>query len=872
MSRIAKAHADALVRTASAYFRAKSHPKNFCKKPEDVDEGRDLLKAFDDAVDDGMDPDDGSSLICKCAGAMGGAMAGPLAATLATRPVKKLADGTVMEGQNPERRLMKSYVHTHTRTLKNGKVIVIGQYNTKKLPGPQHLAGSDAAMDEAGVVTSQALADYGDLNAVNGEDPSVQATYAKDAIHAVQTSINLMKHSHATEADGKPGADYSPGLEHMEMLKKHWEGIHDGAIEAMHSPDKLHGGPQKGSGHFAMEKGKAKYVPGEAPDGAHLASVGHQVALGENKNKGWYLRATNAAHANIIRGAYHNITGDEAPASEKIGASNHFGKEGSFPHIFFGQGEDAKKLAVQVLAEVHRMYPVQKSLEGENAEKGESITPSGVEMTLPAATKEHQELVDTLEHPTPDKVAEEIKDQGGELKEMKAAASIKSPYEMGKEAHENGQMSAPLMNTKFSHDHLLGKTGSEIKLALAAYTKGWTEANLASRVPEDGPKEGDLKDGLTFHDGRWHNDKPGENEAKGSESTGSMPTVAELVGIGGKEWEKNGKHRIYFNDLEQFCPDTGLPKSAFKGKAWYDYKDQQIHTEGIYVTAEPKVIEGIKAKAKEWGAEHEQTMAEPEAPAAKYEPKASAAVQAMTHDIKESIRSFKGGATQASAGALAHSLTDHSMGIDLHHAGEDPQAHTAALQSIGAENASLGSGGPDGSAEAHKKAAAAHAKATVIHGQLGNTLPEDVMKLMPPPAPSHLQEAHAWAAKGHAHLSKWHLAEASKLDAAPKDEVPKPQVPKKPWHEHDFQDIATKVISGKMGAVKAAVNSGHTVDVSKEDLEEFVARTKHLAVVAMHKSKAGMGTFDNGDTPWEDIAKSWAEQAKKGMAALAKKG
>jgi hypothetical protein len=40
-------------------------------------------------------------------------------------------------------------------------------------------------------------------------------------------------------------------------------------------------------------------------------------------------------------------------------------------------------------------------------------------MTKGQAVKEHKELVDTLKHPTPAKLAKEAKEQGKELKEYK---------------------------------------------------------------------------------------------------------------------------------------------------------------------------------------------------------------------------------------------------------------------------------------------------------------------------------------------------------------------------------------------------------------------------------------------------------------------
>jgi hypothetical protein len=637
-----KCHADALAAKAGAYYKAKSLPRNFCKAPEDVEEGRELLKCYDDAVADGADPEEASSLIVKCAGAMGGPMSGPLAATLATRPVKKLADGTVMDSSRP---MLKSYVHTHQRTI-NGKIITVGAYNNKVLAGPKHPKGTvDHAVEDSNEALAEAKPYLEDID-LSGEDPSVRATIAKDAIHALQNYLTVMEHHHQPAESWEVGVDFSTGIDKIKDELSQWQAIHDSAVEQMHTPDKLQGGPLKGSGHFIKENGKAKYVPGEAPEGANLASIGHQVSLGENKTKGWYLRATNASHASVIREAYKNVTGQDAPEAQKIGASNHFGKEGSFPHVFFGPGEDAKKLAIKVLAEVHKMYPAQKGPEGEPA-------------------------------PEPEKAAE-------------PETPKKSPYEMGKEAHAKGLPGAPAANKEFMDAHV--KPGAEVgsnSQAMKDYAKGWNAGNIDAPLPEEdeGPKEGDQKDGLTFHDGRWHNDKEEEHGpvmgltaqhqvtdpsgkvwdvVKASPTFGdvtlegpegekkvttqaemakngwrkyepipesedgaemaqavptSMPTEAELVGVG-NEWIKEDKHRIYFQPLK-FKPGTGA--TTFKSsKVWYDFKDKEFHTKDIPNGAD-KIIEAIKAKAKEWGTQNTQEIPDataapaPEAPEAKDE-------------------------------------------------------------------------------------------------------------------------------------------------------------------------------------------------------------------------------------------------------------
>jgi len=78
--------------------------------------------------------------------------------------------------------------------------------------------------------------------------------------------------------------------------------------------------------------------------------------------------------------------------------------------------------------------------------------------------------------------------------------------------------------------------------------------------------------------------------------------IETLVKIGGKEWQKNGKHRVYFNDLEGLAGlecshyNTGNISSArlngerisnssarkigqalCSAKIWYDVADQEFH-------------------------------------------------------------------------------------------------------------------------------------------------------------------------------------------------------------------------------------------------------------------------------------------------------
>jgi hypothetical protein len=879
MAAILKAHADALAMKAGAYFKAKGSPRNFLRAPEDIEEGRDLLKAFDDAVDDGMDPDEGSSLICKCAGAMGGPMAGPLAATLATRPVKKLADGTVMEN----RPVAKSYVHTHTRTLKSGKVITIGQYNNKVMAGPKHSKGSKEAMKATGEATSL-VDEYSDLNLANGLDPSERATVAKDALHVLRNAKAHMEHNHATEGSDDLGADFTPGLEHVDMLLKHWQEVHDQAVEEVHSPNKLQGGPDKGSGHFAMQDGKAKYVPGEAPEGAKLATIGHQTALGENKSKGWYLRSTNSAHAKEVAEAYYKVTGDQAPPTQKIGASNHFGKEGSFPHTFFGHGEDAKMLAVKVLAELHKMHPAGEVDHGSvpsddvdqyapPASEPEKVAkPEGHQNAMALYTSGFQPQAGAMSYVW----SKKVEDPDGNMIHHLTIKHLDDPERFSASkstTFKNGTTGSPTQN--------LG-TFDTAKEAVEA-------ATASMSIESEGPKEAAPKTSLPPHLAKIADkldmDKingakatvtdvtpegygPGEESPEGNgqkdEPASGMPTLAEMVGIGGKPWEKNGKHRVYFNG-KSF---PSIPKGA---KVWFDQSDHSFHTKGqdwqpLDADTEIKVINEIKAKAKDWGTKNVQTIPDVAMPVPEAKPEANPKVKESGAAAKMVGPSFAEHPSGGAAVDYSKVLTTHAANI--HHFNEHPMSGNAADDSIGAEDASIQAANMN-DVEHHKKAAMAHAKAAFKHGGLGHMLPESVQSQVSA-APERLQEAHAIAGKGHATLSKWHSDQAEALapkpQPAPKEESPKPQGEKKPWHEHDWE------VTSQPAFDHPAHNNPE--GSSKEELEEYIAHAKHAAVVAMHKHKAGSPKLDfwTGHQSWETAAHKWAENVHKAQAALAKKG
>lgn len=114
-------------------------------------------------------------------------------------------------------------------------------------------------------------------------------------------------------------------------------------------------------------------------------------------------------------------------------------------------------------------------------------------------------------------------------------------------------------------------------------------------------------------DGHDWSEKEGQEEPaepeKTSPSSDSNPTIGEMLGIGGQEWQKKGNERIYFNGLHQYLP--GSKASSMKGvKVYFDKKDGQFHSKNLSESDASTIIEAIKKKAKQWGTENKLPMAD----------------------------------------------------------------------------------------------------------------------------------------------------------------------------------------------------------------------------------------------------------------------
>ena len=638
MATIQKTHADRLAMKASAYYQAKARPSNYCKAPCDVPEGRDLIKAFDDATEEGADPDEASNLIVKCAGAMGTAMSGPLAATMATRPSKQLADATSMG-----RGIYKSYVKSHQRTLKNGQVIMVGQYNNKVQAEPYHAKSdphnayldikpardaSDPYMNEPGAMTE-------------GQDPSVKATIAKDALHVLVAHRKAMEHHHTPAGSDSVGLDYTTGLGAIQEHIDKWKAVHESAVHEMHTPAKLANGPQTGSGHFAMHEGKAKYVPGEAPEGTELATIGHRTALGENKTKGFYLRATNKADAKVIAEAYYKVVGDDCPAPVQSGSSNHYGKEGGFPHIFFGKTEEDRLTALRVLREVHAMHPAGEVDHGKtpsdnvddyapkaseqpgigdkvffsDLEKGMTFTTASGEKYIITKKEGHEVVADVPAQKISMKFysgdgfgawdqtnmsyagmkGDEAKPKGDDTEgfhtvklDETVKPAVKTPHQMGMEAHAQGKGPAPIASNEFMAAHYqkgeVGGPQSKTNMdKMDEYAKGWHKANLAAPVPESEPEatHAVAEAKQTGSDGKYYH---GGDEI---EYTGK---TQDIHGGAFHEFTFKDGHKAGQTGLTAHGPQEGTQKDGltFHGGRWHnDNRDDH--------QSEEQAIEAAKA-------------------------------------------------------------------------------------------------------------------------------------------------------------------------------------------------------------------------------------------------------------------------------------
>lgn len=870
---IKKDHANALAMKAGAYYKAKCLPKNFCRKPEDVDEGRDLLKAFDDAVDDGMDPDEGSSLVCKCAGSMGGAMSGPLAATMATRPVKHMANGTILE----QRPIGKSH-HDATFRESNGKLVPVAAYDDAV-----HAAQPPA---KAGKKVGHYAVHEGKTKWTEGHAPEG----AKVASLAERTAMGVNKNkgwylraANKADANAIKEAIYKVTGETMEPKQ-------GGAV---------HHGNDSAFPHFFFGHGAAGgEVAAKVMAVLHGAEVPKEAPVPEPvKVTGISEDALAAKEASEEADAYSYSPTDDVQTHDSA-VKAHQDAAVAQAKVAIGSEGDAQKEHFSNAAYHNQMAKYHKgaglaSAQSEEADTFHAVsskhnsTEHGAAVAAhDAAANSHQAILDAdlpisqkLKDYHQEKAAQhlaakakhvgfaieqaegEVEDAAGDAAYL--AAQPKSAYEMGQEAHAKGLSVIPSENKDFMDSQLKpgAPVGSNID-AMKGYQMGWHSANAAALVPdEDGPKVGDTKteNGKQFVLNENHHWELAIEQHPEEQGGGSMPTVAELAGVG-KEWTKGAKHRIYFNAKDHLQAGLSYPG----GKVWYEFADGKMHTKDLGVSGNA-VIESIKKAAKEWGTKNAQVM--PDTDVLDWE-EAHPQVQEARGVVKGAGAGFKDNPTPGGASDLAHAISDLAGKITAHHPEATGHASDAHAYSEAAQYAS-GNAANMGDAESHLKAAGAHGKAGVYHAQLGNSfnLTDTPIK----PGPAHLQSSHTAAAKAHAALAEYHGKMADSLGQTPKVAVkPDPFMPKPPsekWHEHDW-DAATKPIMDGLSDTHLAITKDSGYTPSKKELESYVQHAKHLALVAGHKAKQGLPNKSEEGPSWGDFGQKWAGYAKKAMTKL----
>ena len=303
--------------------------------------------------------------------------------------------------------------------------------------------------------------------------------------------------------------------------------------------------------HYRVKDGKVLYIAGydkTVHGDLPMASMHQRTVYGAHKEVTHYLRATDAEDRKAIEAAA-KVAGVAIHHVKRAGATHHGRVGGAYDVIHFSTEADAKK--------VHDILKTEAEKSPESEPKvGEPIA---WEQVKPGMVL-HSSIAPGVKF-----VVDSIKD-GVMLH------------------HAEGDTPGSLVPVQKEYwDKKIAK-GHEITLAAMHAQEPPKAAQLAPEPP-----------------------KPAEDHPEGQVAmAGGMPTPAEMIGIGGKEWTSpdGKKHRIYFSK-------KGTPKLLDfpDGKVWYDFKDHMLHSdaEGVRVDL---TFSDIKIQAKEWGGKNVQTMAD----------------------------------------------------------------------------------------------------------------------------------------------------------------------------------------------------------------------------------------------------------------------
>jgi predicted DNA-binding WGR domain protein len=293
--------------------------------PADLPEAKALAQAFGECCEDGMDPAAGREIIKT----LGGAAAAPLQASF---PDKDIAQAS---GLMPTKReVLKAHVQGHTRTLKNGKVVTVHAHDTKIQKKLKHYQvwGYPTKGHMASDFGTSALHNYPAPTTIDQEDvTALKGAAVHHLEEAVEAYTEAYLDGHLKNADNL--AELKARLEEWKSAKST---------------------PAKKVGHYAQTDGGPVWTEGAAKSDTKHASLAERTVVGENKNKGWFIRAADAADAKAIAEAYYKVVGDTAPDFVPSGG-NHFGKQSAFPHLFLGKGADAHAMATEIHAKLNKV-------------------------------------------------------------------------------------------------------------------------------------------------------------------------------------------------------------------------------------------------------------------------------------------------------------------------------------------------------------------------------------------------------------------------------------------------------------------------------------------------------------------------------------
>ncbi len=647
--------------------------------------------------------------------------------------------------------------------------------------------------------------------------------------------------------------------------------------------------------HYRVQGGKVVYIHeydtkahGEHPE----ASLHQRSALGEHAKEGAYIRATDSADRDAIKKVAQGL-GVNTAKIRRAGA-NHHGRQGAYDHLHFASVEDAAKVHAHL-----------QGGPGEAAVKPQD--PAIVSQTVnPVLAKLLDQWLPMAQDDDAKKWTPEALENTGyiHLQGMKEKAmemadlamKIKSQYESAGDHVEAADWG-----------HVTGHWVKRAKAVFAAIGKQKEEA--AAKQAEDAKeaKVAEAKNlwlGKHVKAGDFLKDKDGNTWEAGPYS----PLGADLVPPGGEHYETLDWQEIAALDLkptgrnatdeadpppsnfDTWTPDgsTLVPdaewtlkntsaghdktyrvevhKDPTSGKflvlaAWGKTgKPQTSALKGSWNTAEAAKKSAVAIVNEKLGKGyyhtkiHEHTWAQlytpiqgaplnPAGPAPASAPDTPPQASGQKADVVMEALQKKKTELEGAADPLQKAIKAEQLSDAIYKLEGTPaskKAHDLSQKAIGFQK-------PPG---AIQTAIEFHLKAAIAHGAMAGSASQEAF---PQTLPEY-QPIHQALADAHSQIAETLMAEAKPAPAPPPAPKPNPKYAGLDW----------KQISGDVQTLYSDYLK------TKKVTQELVSAAKLAAVVAHHKSQAGMPETEG--TPWKSVASIWAAQAKWLMNDLAAGG